>query len=260
MTTALAAGRRRAPARAAGRDDARHRAPRGGRRFDIRRMLLLGTCDVVVTACVLVVLYVLWNLFVADALIRNEQARAAEELRAAWSDASAAHPVGAGVQRQDPAIAPPEPGEAFAVLHVPRFGDSWQRPVVEGTTLADLADGAGHYRDSALPGQIGNFAVAGHRLTHGSIFKRIDALREGDPIVVETAGGWHVYRVTRSLIVTPDRVDVVAPVPARPGQAPERAVLTLTSCDPLFGSTHRFIVHAELERSQARAAGPPAEL
>ena len=107
-----------------------------------------------------------------------------------------------------------------------------------------------------MPGAIGNFALAGHRLTHGSAFMKIADLRLGDPIVVETPTTWYVYRVTASLIVNPDQVDVIDPVPEHPGEQPTRALLTLTSCSPLFGHTQRYIVHAALVGSSPHSAGP----
>ncbi len=223
------------------------------RRPDTRRLVLLGTADLLLTVALLGLLYVAWILLYDDASVRAEQSRRADGLVATWQDATPVARSDGGV----PPLASPRPGASFAVLRIPRLGEDWRRPVVEGTTLDDLDGGIGHYRGSALPGQVGNFAVAGHRLTHGSALREIDRLRLGDRVVVETAAGWYVYRVTGSLVVTPDRVDVVAPVPEQPGVAATSAVLTLTSCDPLFGSSHRYVVHASLESTRARADGPP---
>lgn len=217
-----------------------------------RRLGLTVLADLFVTVGAVALLYVAWTVLVADAGTRAGQAEAAAALHATWSEP---RPAGAAVAAMDRR---PRPGQAFAVLYVPRFGGSWRRPVVEGTTLADLDRGAAHYPDTAMPGAIGNFAVAGHRLTHGSAFLRIADLRDGDPILVETPTTWYLYRVTSSLIVDPDRIDVLDPVPEQPGQQPTRAVLTLTSCNPLFGHTQRYIVHADLVTSSPHAVGRPA--
>ena len=123
-----------------------------------------------------------------------------------------------------------------------------------------LAKGLGHYPDSQLPGQVGNTAIAGHRAGHGNPLIDIDAIKPGDVMVVETRDAYAVYRAERSQIVPPTQVDVIAPVPGQPNATPTTAYLTLTSCDPRFGSTNRFIVHASLERVIPRAEGLPPEL
>jgi sortase A len=80
-------------------------------------------------------------------------------------------------------------------------------------------------------------------------------------MVVETHDGYDVYRAERSLIVPPTQLDVIAPVPGQPGAVPTEAYLTVTSCEPRYGSTNRFIVHALLDRAIPRAEGlPPALL
>jgi hypothetical protein len=65
-----------------------------------------------------------------------------------------------------PAAKPPAtagPGTPIALLRVPKFGADWEKPVVEGVDKDELARGIGHYPETQLPGQPGNFAVAGHR-------------------------------------------------------------------------------------------------
>lgn len=57
------------------------------------------------------------------------------------------------------ATAPPLPGGAMALIRVPAMGGSFEVPVMEGTDLSVLDHGVGHYRGTAGPGQIGNFAV-----------------------------------------------------------------------------------------------------
>jgi sortase A len=107
---------------------------------------------------------------------------------------------------------------------------------------------------------VGNFAVAGHRVTYGRPFNRVEELAPGDPVVVETREGWFVYRVRDTLIVTPDRVDVIEPVPQRPGAEPTERLLTLTTCHPMFSARERYIVHAVFDTWQPRAAGEPVAL
>ena len=172
---------------------------------------------------------------------------------------SAGGPSAGTVTGLDAPAAVPPAGEPFAVLHVPRWTAKYT--VVEGVRTADLRKGPGHYPGTALPGQIGNMAVAGHRGPAGLPFNDIDRLRAGDPIVVETASAWYVYRTQRHLIVPPTRVDVVAPTPERPGVAPAKAMLTLTACHPRFSSRQRYVLFAELAEVTSKATGQrPAAL
>jgi sortase A len=100
--------------------------------------------------------------------------------------------------------------------------------------------------------------VAGHR--NRATFWRLDELDNGDAIIVETKSEWFVYKVVQTRIVKPTQVEVVAPVPGRPGAKPKDAMLTLTTCNPKFDNYQRLIVHGKLARKQARADGRPAEL
>ena len=120
-----------------------------------------------------------------------------------------------------------------------------------------LALGVGHYVGTAGPGQVGNFAVAGHRTTYGRPFHDVDRLRDGDRVVVETAATVYVYEVTSRDIVRPRDVEVIAPVPGEPGEAPVEAVLTMTSCHPKYAATQRFVVHGRLAETIPRAAWDP---
>ncbi|WP_306205936.1 class E sortase [Actinoplanes sp. RD1] len=178
------------------------------------------------------------------------QSALADRLAAGWASPGPTLDAGSVTGLDAPAAAPAE-GQPFAVLHVPRWRTRYT--IVEGVTTADLRKGPGHYPGTALPGQLGNVAIAGHRGPEGLPFNDIDELRENDPIVVETATAWYVYRVTGHLVVTPDRVDVVAPVPEQPGVTPHTAMLTMTACHPRFSSRQRYVVHARLAETGSKA-------
>jgi sortase A len=156
------------------------------------------------------------------------------------------------------ATAEPKPvaGKPIAGLYIPKLAKNWI--VVEGVTQQDIRYAPGHYPKSALPGQVGNFAVAGHR--NRATFWRLDELNKGDVIVAESKTTWYVYRVSLTRIVKPHQVEVVEPVPGKPGVKPTKAMLTLTTCNPKFDNYQRLIIHAELVRSQPKSAGRPAEL
>ena len=86
----------------------------------------------------------------------------------------------------------------IAMLYIPRLGPDYHFAIVEGSTVPDtdqLARGPAHYADTQLPGEVGNFAVAGHRNGNGEPFINIDKLRTGDAVIVETKSWWYVYRV-----------------------------------------------------------------
>lgn len=150
-------------------------------------------------------------------------------------------------------------GNGVAILRVPRFGRNYAVVIVEGVGRADLRRGPGHYPGTALPGQVGNFAVAGHRTTYGAPFSRLGDLRVGDAVVLETRTAWLTYRVTTSRIVPPTAVSVTAPVPAAPGRRPSAALLTLTTCNPRYSDRERLVVFGALAQVAPKSAGlPPA--
>jgi sortase A len=162
-----------------------------------------------------------------------------------------------------PAPHTPEPavGATIGVLYIPRFGADYSRPVVQGTGPAVLDSlGIGHYGGTSMPGEIGNFAVAGHRQTHGAVLDNIDALIPGDRIYIQTREGFYAYVFRNSQVVLPDRTDVLLPVPLQPAAIPTESYLTMTSCNPRFGSQERFVAYALLDKWRPAAAGPPSEI
>ncbi|MEU1677070.1 class E sortase [Streptomyces roseifaciens] len=157
--------------------------------------------------------------------------------------------------------APARPGEAFAVMYIPRFGAGWAKPVLEGTGTGLLKKGLGHYERTARPGETGNFAVAGHRRTYGDPFKDLDELRPGDAVVVGDGTTWFTYRVDgRPYRTRPDDTGVIDPVPAGSGFRGPGRYLTLTTCEPEWGHSHRLIVWARLDATSPAARGRPGAL
>lgn len=216
--------------------------------------VLQVTAELVINLALLALLYAVWQLTWNDHRLATEQARLTQSVERNWSTAAASASSTAPAKAW-------RTGDPIAVLHVPRFGHDWSpRTIVEGVGADELARGAGHYPGTTAPGLIGNFAVAGHRQTHGSAFAQIAELRPGDPIVVETGTHWYVYRVIETAIVPPTAVDVIDPAPDRPGTAPVRPLLTLTSCHPMYSSRERYVVHAALVQTTTRAAGRPVAL
>jgi sortase A len=145
-------------------------------------------------------------------------------------------------------------GGAVAVLQFRRPGSD-EPPVhadplfvVGGVTLADLTRGPGHYPGTALPGEDGNFAVAGHRTTYGAPFYHLDQLTDGDEIIVTDRNRRsYTYRFIEQRIVNPGDSSVLGSDPLGNG----RPLLTLTTCHPRFSARQRMIVFAELVEDAA---------
>lgn len=152
-----------------------------------------------------------------------------------------------------PTTVPIAEGDPVARLEIPEIGVDVV--VVAGVSVDDLRRGPGHYPDTPLPGQYGNAAIAGHRMTYDGPFQNIDDLEPGNEIVVTTLAGRFVYEVTGTDIVEPTDTDVVAT------NNPDIAELTLTSCHPKWSTRQRIIVHSLLIADQsapvsyARGAG-----
>ncbi|WP_090946189.1 class E sortase [Nonomuraea jiangxiensis] len=150
----------------------------------------------------------------------------------------------------------PRPGQALALLRIPRLGRDYQYAVVEGVDAEHLRKGPGHYPGTAMPGQIGNFVLSGHRTTYAAPFNEIDELERDDEIVVEAREARYTYRVTAQDIVEPDEVDVLAPVPGKPDIRPIRAVITLSTCHPEYSAAERLIVYGVLKETEPKETDP----
>ena len=201
--------------------------------------------ELLITAGVVVGLFAVYTLFWTGVETANQQEALDEQFSSAGREAE----PGASPERQPaPEDSGPEPlsGDAYARLTIPRLGDSWSWIVVQGVDLDTLTRGPGHYPDTVDPGEIGNFAVAGHRATYGEPFANLDQVQVGDEVRVERAGLMHTYAVTESFITDPSDTDVLLPVPGRSGVEADEAVLTLTTCHPRWSSSERLIVHATL--------------
>ena len=133
---------------------------------------------------------------------------------------------------------------------------------MEGTDLTQLnKHGLGHYTDSQMPGQVGNFAFAGHRNGYGQPLGDVDKLQKGDPIIVRTQDYWYVYHYTSYKIVLPTQTEVVAANPENPGATPTKRMLTMTTCEPKYSTpTHRWISYAEFSYWAKVSDGIPQEL
>lgn len=137
-----------------------------------------------------------------------------------------------------------QPHEPFALVYIPRLEKAvWGFPLLEGTSQEDLASGLGHYVDSQLPGLSGNFAIAGHRVTHGQPFFDFPKLQSGDKVYVKTAEAIFEYKLFATKFVKPSDYFVVGKAPrvALPTDARGFNLLTMTTCDPAWNSYRRWV-------------------
>jgi sortase A len=234
-------------------------------------VLLRGTVQVLgellITAGIVLLLFVAWQLWWTNVESDAKQSEIIKEFAHDFGGATPAAPAApdaaaAPVDYGAPVVsAAPAHAGTIGIIYIPRFGEGYTRPIVQGTT-GDVLDtlGLGHYSSTAMPGAVGNFAVAGHRQTHGAVLDNIHTLVPGDRIYVQTKDGYYVYVFRNNQIVLPSRTDVLEPVPTRPGAAPTESFLTMTSCNPRFGSQERIIAYALLESWRPASAGPPAEI
>jgi sortase A len=201
-----------------------------------------------------------WQTLIISPMAASAQERAAAATASAWSARPARHPLSSGIGipvRQEPSL-----GSTVAVLVIPRFGAGWRRVIREGVDESSILNsfdaGVGHYPGTAMPGAIGNFAIAAHDTGYGDAFRNVGTLRLDDLIYVETAAGWYTYRFRNFQWVQATEVGVILPVPEQPGTAPSARLITLTTCDPPYNAQEREIAYGTLEHFQpGPGAGPP---
>ncbi len=136
-------------------------------------------------------------------------------------------------------------GTPLAKLSIPTAGVV-NDVVVEGADELRLQEGPGHYPNTALPGEVGNVAIAGHRTTWLRPFYDLNAVKPGDLITLSVGGSSWVYSVAWIRVVQPSDISVLAPT--------QGWSLTLTTCTPLYSAAQRLIVRATLDRSATLAA------
>ncbi|MFF2522511.1 class E sortase [Streptomyces liangshanensis] len=159
-----------------------------------------------------------------------------------------------------------EPGQGFAIMHIPKL--DVVVPIAEGISKSKVLDHGmvGHYSEGKLKTAMpqdkqGNFAVAGHRNTHGEPFRYINRLQPGDKVIVETQDAYYTYAMTKTLPQTsPSNVSVIDPVPPQSGFAGPGRYITLTTCTPEFTSTYRMIVWGKMVDERPRSKGKPDDL
>ena len=192
--------------------------------------------------------YVAWQFYGTNIVAQQNQKRVIEDLHQQW-------------RAEGPAEGAPEradfrPGKGSALIRIPRFGDDYVVPVLEGIGDQELSSGYGHFPRTADPGQKGNYALAAHRVTHGEPLREMPKLRPGDEVVVETRDAVYTYALDtdpNDLVVTFADIWVIDPLPTNPDgfgvqpvQVRGQRLITLTTCAELFHSDTRMIAFGHL--------------
>ncbi len=222
-------------------------------RFPARRVSLIATLVLVVTGAS-VLAYLAWQSYGTDFVAERHQESLRTQIRAQWAYPTVADVLG-------PLSTSTPLGSAEALIRVARFGADYEVPMIEGVRDQDLARGIGHFPGTD-PGQVGNLAVSGHRVTNGEPFQDLPRLRPGDKVVIETADATYTYVMDTSPndLVLPftqswvlDAVPVAPEGEAPPGMAtftdtehPRRALITLTTCSELFHPDDRLVAFGHL--------------
>jgi sortase A len=185
-------------------------------------------------------IYCAWQYFGTNIVAKQKQADVKQGIAKSWDD---------GID-----------GDDVGLLRVERFGSDYEMPIVKGFDDDALASGVGWDTNSADPGEIGNFAIAGHRITHGEPFAKFPKLKKGDEIVVETRTEILTY-VLRDA-GTSITVDFSTSWPLQPvpdpdanGKRPTEAVLTMLTCSELFHTRDRSVVIGDLVEEQDKRTG-----
>jgi sortase A len=218
------------------------------------RSTVRTTGETMITLGLVLLLFAAYEVWGKAVIVGNHQRDLDSQLSQQW-DNQRDNPVVGPSNGPTAAPLPAPPGGSIARLYIPRLGKHWV--VVEGVAPNDIKYAPGHYPDTVLPGQVGNFSVAGHRSP--AIFWDLDQMQPGDKIVVETKNMFYVYKVVSREIVAPTALQVVAPVPDHPGAKPTVKFLTLTTCNPKWDNYQRLVVHATWDHEQPRSAGLPAD-
>jgi sortase A len=220
--------------------------------------------EVFITAGVLVLFFLVWQLWFNDLVVGGQQQSAAAQLEQEWNRGE-----GSGVRPtpSDPDVPPvtamPAVNATFATLIVPRLGADYNRPIGQGVAQKVLNNsrvGIGHYVSTQLPGELGNFALAAHRSAYGGGFHNLNQLVIGDSIYVATPDGWYRYVYRSTEFVRATGIGVLAAVPQSPESTPTQSVITLTTCNPLFSTAERLVAYGVFDRFYPRSGGAPDEI
>lgn len=218
--------------------------------------------ELLVTAGVLVLLFVGWQLFVDNTSKATSQQDIAASISKEWaSEEGSGSTKTIGPDGDVPVLDKTTSGKVFGVLRIPRLGSKWVRTIASGTSQYILDNlGAGYYENTQKPGAKGNFALASHRGGNGSSFRYLTNMRIGDKIFIETKDGWYTYVYRNSVYIMATQGEVLNPIPQQTTTVtPTTRLLTMTTCNPYpFSTGERIAAYATFESFTPRGGQPPA--
>lgn len=137
----------------------------------------------------------------------------------------------------------PTPDEVVATISMPTLGV--EDDVHSGMTLTALNRGPSWWPGTALPGQLGNVVIGGHRTTYSRPFRDLDQLQPGDPVIMTTAAGQFTYAVVGTEVVDPSAIQIADQTLGY--------TATLFACHPPGSAAYRIVAKLQL----VDAAGQP---
>lgn len=178
-----------------------------------------------------------WQLWGTTFVAKQNHKAAVEQLTTQWQE------------KETEKAAPQQP---YAIVRIPRFGDAYAVPLVNGTSEAQFEQGYGRFEKSAALGKKGNTALGAHRVTHGEPLRLIDNLQPEDRIFIETQDYIYEYTVVNNELRVPFQENwMVAKNPQDPFNrqlVPQKDfTLTLVTCASVFATDIRSVAFAELE-------------
>lgn len=214
--------------------------PRPKRRRRSKAMTVIGLCLILVGLGFLG--YVGWQYYGTNAVSKHKHGQIKEQTKEDWSN---------GID-----------GNAVGLVRIERFGEDYEVPLVKGFDDEALAEGIGWYPDGANAGEVGNFAISGHRVTHGEPFRDFLDLQEGDKVTIETRTDIYTYELKNagdSLTLPFTASWPLQPVPeeGHAGEVAEDPKLTMVTCSELFHTDNRNIVFGDLVSKEHKSDKEP---
>ena len=142
------------------------------------------------------------------------------------------------------------PQIVLGTIEIPKIGIT--ADLQRGMALTAINRGPGWWPGTAMPGELGNVVVAGHRTTYSKPFNRLNELAPGDQVIFTTDAGRFVYEV-RDVIVVPETwIDIAAQSYAH--------TATLFACHPPGSSRERIVAKLRLLDANGQPVDPDAAL
>lgn len=198
-----------------------------------RRFALVGASAVLVGSllCLLAIYQIYFSNFESDRKALEVSERLVAEFSLSPERLQAASPAVGQQENED---------SGFALLYIPALKeDVWALPILGDVSDDSLAQGAGHYPQTAMPGEVGNFAIAAHRATNGEPFAHFERLLPGDQVIVQTSQGFYTYELFADQKIPETAIWVISDQPKGVAAKPT-ALITLTTCHPRWNSTQRW--------------------